>query len=126
MSHEICLNTAKYGSTVKSAPQFQEILLVLESTTVNGSIIWVIKLLPICPAARAMKRLIPVLNMLLWNVPSTISSKSRQLLKHMDVLLKHTGLLKCYFKAQMMTEEILLYLKILFTKLLSLLAILTK
>ena len=41
MSHEICLNTAKYGSTVKSAPQLQEVLLVLESTTVNGEIIGV-------------------------------------------------------------------------------------
>ena len=34
-------NTAKYGSTVKSAPQFQEVLLVLESTSVNGYIIGV-------------------------------------------------------------------------------------
>ena len=25
MSHEICLNTAKSGSTVESAPQFQEV-----------------------------------------------------------------------------------------------------
>ena len=41
MRHEICLNTAKYGSTVKSAPQLQEVLLVLESTTVNGEIIGV-------------------------------------------------------------------------------------
>ena len=32
------INTAKYGSTVKSAPQLQEVLLVLESTTVNGEI----------------------------------------------------------------------------------------
>ena len=41
MSHEICLNTAKSGSTVESAPQFQQVLpfTVLESTTVNGEII---------------------------------------------------------------------------------------
>ena len=43
MSHEICLNTAKSGSTIESAPQFQEVLplTVLESTTVNGEIIGV-------------------------------------------------------------------------------------
>ena len=43
MSHEICLNTAKSGSTVESAPRFQEVLpfTVLESTTVNGEIIGV-------------------------------------------------------------------------------------
>ena len=43
MSHEICLNTAKSGSTVESAPQFQQVLpfTVLESTTVNGKIIGV-------------------------------------------------------------------------------------
>ena len=29
-------NIAKYGSTVKSAPQFQEVLLVLESTSVKA------------------------------------------------------------------------------------------
>ena len=41
MTHEICLNTAKSGSTVESAPQFQEFLpfTVLESTTFNGEII---------------------------------------------------------------------------------------
>ena len=58
MSHEICLlNTAKSGSTIESAPQFQEVLpfTVLESTMVNGEIIGVIKLLPICPAASARK-----------------------------------------------------------------------
>ena len=26
MSHEMCLNTAKSGSTIESAPQFQEVL----------------------------------------------------------------------------------------------------
>ena len=43
MSHEICQNTAKSGSTIESAPQFQEVLpfTVLESTTVNGEIIGV-------------------------------------------------------------------------------------
>ena len=43
MSHEICLNTAKSGFTVKSAPQFQKVLpfTVLESTTVNGETIGV-------------------------------------------------------------------------------------
>ena len=41
MSHEICLNTAKSGSTIESAPQFQEVLplTVLQITTVNGEII---------------------------------------------------------------------------------------
>ena len=43
MSHEICLNAAKPGSTVEYAPQFQEVLpfTVLESTTVNREIIGV-------------------------------------------------------------------------------------
>ena len=45
-------------------------------------IIGVNQVLPICPASSAIKRLIPVLNMHLWNVPSVISSKSRQLLAH--------------------------------------------
>ena len=51
-----------------------------------------------------MKRLISVLNMLLKNVPD-----SRQLLKHINVLLKHTGLLKCYFKTQMMRRDLTLF-----------------
>ena len=43
MSHEICLNTAKSGSRVESAPEFQDVLsfTVLESTTVNKEIIGV-------------------------------------------------------------------------------------
>ena len=43
MSHEIFLNAAKSGSTVESAPQFQQVLpfTVFESTTVNGGIIGV-------------------------------------------------------------------------------------
>ena len=42
MSHEIYLNTAKSGSTVESAPQFQEVLpfTVLESTTLNERNNW--------------------------------------------------------------------------------------
>ena len=100
MSHEICLlNTAKSGSTIESAPQFQEVLpfTVLESTMVNGEIIGVNQVASYLSCCKCKKRLIPVLSMLIQNVPSAISSKSRQ-------LLKHTGLLKCYFKTQMMAK----------------------
>ena len=68
MSHEICLlNTAKSGSTIESAPQFQEVLpfTVLESTMVNGEIIGVNKVASYLSCCKCKKRLIPVLSMLI-------------------------------------------------------------
>ena len=109
MSHEICLNTAKSGSTIESAPQFQEVLpfTVLESTTVNGEI-----------NASAIKRLIPVLNMLIIEC-AKCHFKQKQTAS------------KAHWFAQVLFQDtndskIDLYLKMLFTKLLSLLAILLK
>ena len=67
MSHEICLlNTAKSGSTIESAPQFQEVLpfTVLESTMVNGEIIGVNQVASYL-SCKCKKRLIPVLSMLI-------------------------------------------------------------
>ena len=68
MSHEICLlNTAKSGSTIESAPQFQEVLpfTVLESTMVNGEIIGVNQVASYLSCCKCKKRLIPVLSMLI-------------------------------------------------------------
>ena len=67
MSHEICLNTAKSGSTVESAPHFQEVppFTVVESTTVNGETVGVKQVASYLSCCSAIKRLIPVLNMLI-------------------------------------------------------------
>ena len=68
MSHEICLlNTAKSGSTIESAPQFQEVLpfTVLESTMVNAEIIGVNQVASYLSCCKCKKRLIPVLSMLI-------------------------------------------------------------
>ena len=61
-SHEICLlNTAKSGSTIESAPQFQEVLqfTVLESTTVNGEIIGVNQVASYLSCCKCKKKVDP-------------------------------------------------------------------
>ena len=62
MSHEICLlNTAKSGSTIESAPQFQEVLpfTVLESTMVNGEIIGVNQVASYLSCCKCKKKVDP-------------------------------------------------------------------
>ena len=62
MGREICINTAKSGSTIESAPQFQEVLpfRVLETTTVNGEIIGVNQVASYLSCCKCNKKVDPI------------------------------------------------------------------
>ena len=115
MSHEMCLNTAKYGSTVKSAPQFQEVLLVLESTTVNGQLIGGNQVASYLSCCKCNEKVDPSPEHAFIECAKCLFKQKQTASKAYQCASKarrSTGLLKSYFKTQMMTEEILLYLKI--------------